>query len=237
MGWRRREAGPPTGPPSTKMRALRATAFLPPAQPGQLGLGGLGATSGGQEGGRRVGGLQQGRGPSGAERGCRSQYPEKPACGWPLVGTKAFPGDNTPAHKGPVLAWRLPHWTTPGRAAEGFQGGGAGLGGPAGPRLESQLSQTHTRARELVPALCEPPFPRCEVGVGPRALSEVGAGRCRLGVQLWGADLCASFLPLRASVSSSVKQGKKSNYSDTCFTGNLKIRCQYIGSTWSAAER
>ena len=33
--------GPPTGPPSTKMRALRATAFLPPAQPGQLGLGGV----------------------------------------------------------------------------------------------------------------------------------------------------------------------------------------------------
>jgi len=116
--------GPPTGPPSTKMRALRATAFLPPAQPGQLGLGGLGATSGGQEGGRRVGGLQQGRGPSGAEGGCSSQYPEKPACGWPLVGTKAFPGDNTPAHKGQCWPGTCP--TGPPRAEpqRGFRAGG-----------------------------------------------------------------------------------------------------------------
>ena len=151
-------------------------------------------------------------------------------------GNQGLSRGQYPSSQRPVLAWHLPHRTTPGRAAEGFQGGGAGLGGPAGPRLESQLSQTLTRALELLPALCEPPFLRCEVGVGPRALSEVGAGRCRLGVQLWGADLCASFLPLRASVSSSVKQGKKSNYSDTCFTGNLKIRCRYIGSTWSAAE-
>ena len=89
-----------------------------------------------------MGGRRQGREPSATEGGCSSQYPEKPACGWPLVGTKAFPGDSTPAHKGPGLAWRMPHRTTPGRAAEGVQGGG--------------------QAWEAQPGLdLNPSFPRC----------------------------------------------------------------------------
>ena len=97
------------------------------------------------------------------------------------MGTKAFPGDNTPAHKGTVLAGRLPH----GPPGSG-RGAGAGLGAPAQPRPDSQLSQTLTRALELVPNLCEPPFPYCEVG-GPCAplwvwvISELGAGQYRLG--------------------------------------------------------
>ena len=70
----------------------------------------------------------------------------------------------------------------PGPSRRGGSGRGAGLGGPARPRLESQLPQMLTRALELVPALCEPPFPRCEVRVGPHAPSwvwvipEVGQG-------------------------------------------------------------